>query len=177
MKGQFTGYAEFVSVDKNDRSHYAGQVVSGQKCGFGKLTYPNGQVYEGHFEYNVRQGVGKLVCQSGNTAQGEFRKDKFYNGTGTMEYMHGCVFTGTWVDGWWQGPGMLTTGDGVVYEGSYNRGRLFGPGYVTYPDGHKYKGTFVNGKMSGGVRVFEDQINPHVDGVENEQNAVSHIVS
>ena len=88
--------------------------------------------------------------------------------TGTMEYAHGSIFTGTWEKGWWQGPGKLVTGDGVVYEGNYDRGRLYGPGYVTYPDGPKYSGVFTNGKLTGGVRVFEDQMNVPVERGENK---------
>jgi len=155
-KGKFTGYAESDTVYNNDRFNFKGNMVNGHKCGYGELTFPNGQVYLGNFESDVRHGQGKMVCRSGNTAQGEFRKDRLYNGTGTMEYTHGSIFTGTWENGWWQGPGKLVTGDGVVYEGNYDKGRLYGPGYVTYPDGPKYSGMFTNGKMTGGVRVFDD---------------------
>lgn len=162
-KGQFTGYAVFTTTNNKDKYHYEGAMVNGHRCGLGKQTYPNGQVYTGNFEQDVRQGPGVIVCRSGNTASGEYRQDRLYNGTGTMECALGTIFTGTWVEGWWQGQGKLITGDGIVYEGNYDRGRLNGEGYVTYPDGHKYKGTFTDGKMSGGVRVPVDQINIRVD--------------
>ena len=165
-RGLFTGYAEYDTVHSNDIYHFEGSMVNGEKCGYGTLTYPSGQVYLGNFELDMRHGQGKVVCRSGNTAQGEFHKDRLHNGTGTMELAHGLTFTGIWESGWWQGPGKLTTGDGLVYEGTYDRGRLCGPGYVTYPDGHKYKGTFTNGIMVGGVRVVEEQMNVGIDGDE-----------
>jgi hypothetical protein len=40
---------------------YIGKIVGGQPHGQGKLTWPNGDVYEGIFKYGKRHGLGKRI--------------------------------------------------------------------------------------------------------------------
>ena len=54
---------------------YVGRVEDGQPCGEGVLTYPDGTVYEGAFQYGgERTGNAKLTFPNGNYIKGHFEK-------------------------------------------------------------------------------------------------------
>lgn len=45
-----------------DGSHYTGEWVHGNMCGWGRMLYPGGMSYEGPFVDNARHGLGVLSC-------------------------------------------------------------------------------------------------------------------
>lgn len=84
----------------------------GQKHGEGKMTYANGNEYEGRWMNNKRDGKGITKYASGN------------------------VYTGTWKEGKRHGFGVFhikKTGD--IYRGHWSQGLKSGPGVYEYEDG------------------------------------------
>lgn len=47
--------------------------------GIGTLKWPDGKVYEGHFENDMKHGQGKLSTPMGDVFQGEWINDEFKN--------------------------------------------------------------------------------------------------
>lgn len=50
---------------------YQGAIQDGQMHGTGKLTYPNGETYEGEWVFGKRQGHGAYKYLDGGSYQGE----------------------------------------------------------------------------------------------------------
>ena len=98
--------------------------------GDGKMTYADGKVYEGHFEYGVRSGRGKSTKPDGTTYEGNWKNDKI-NGH--------CVLT-------WSTTGVYA---GYVYVGDFVEDQRSGHGRMIYPDGGVYIGEWLNDKQNG----------------------------
>jgi hypothetical protein len=45
---------------------YNGKLVNGAPHGMGKLTWPNGDVYDGNFKFGKRNGQGKRINTDGS---------------------------------------------------------------------------------------------------------------
>ena len=100
----------------NSDNGYPYVMVSGK----GKMTYENGDVYEGDFKRNISHGFGKFVSKIGN-----------------YEYM------GEWTDGYFNGKGTYINNDGVIFNGHWIRGELCNTGTITYVENgfnYVYKG-------------------------------------
>ena len=85
-----------------------------KRQGQGKLTWPDGTVYEGGFWLGKRQGRG--VCQ----------------------WADGATYDGEWVRGKREGWGSAQLADGWTYEGQYAAGKRHGRGKCTYPSGEQH---------------------------------------
>ena len=58
---------------------YVGSVVDDQKCGAGKLTFPNGDVYVGQFEDDMLHGRGSMTyASSGRVKKGIWLNGRFH---------------------------------------------------------------------------------------------------
>jgi hypothetical protein len=55
--------------------------------GYGKLTWPNGDYYEGNFKFGKRNGFGKRINVDGSEYQGEYLEDK-PNGRGNIDLLY-----------------------------------------------------------------------------------------
>lgn len=77
---------------------YTGSVVNHRLNGQGKLTYDNGDVYEGGFDNGVFTGKGTFTSHQGWTYEGSFQ------------------------NGLADGQGKLTTKAKKVYEGTFKQG-------------------------------------------------------
>lgn len=78
--------------------HYTGSVVAHKMNGQGKLTFSNGDVYEGEFRNGLFDGQGTYTSASGWTYTGAFKKG----------YAHG--------------EGKLTTEKQASYQGRFEQG-------------------------------------------------------
>ena len=58
------GNEEVVELDGGLK--YIGKMSNGLPHGYGKLTWPNGDHYEGNFKYGKRNGMGKRVNVDGS---------------------------------------------------------------------------------------------------------------
>lgn len=77
---------------------YKGYVLDNKMNGQGKLTFENGDTYEGKFVNGVFEGHGTFISKSGWTYVGDFKK------------------------GVADGQGKLTTEANIVYEGKFKQG-------------------------------------------------------
>ena len=90
-----------------------------------KLTYPNGDVYEGDLLGGKPHGKGKYI------------------------YTGGRLYEGDWVAGKFQGKGKLILPSGDVYEGDFDFGKFHGKGKLTSANGTVQDGNWDNGKFLG----------------------------
>lgn len=68
-----------------------------QKRYYGKMTYANGDIYEGEWKDSQKNGHGKYIWTDGDVYEGEW-KDGMRNGQGKYTYANGNVYEGEWKD-------------------------------------------------------------------------------
>ena len=85
----------------NGKITYTGYVVNHRMNGQGKLTYENGDVYEGNFVDGVFEGQGVFTSHSGWIYKGEFKNGQ-PDGEGVLTAQNGKVYTGTFKQGIFQ---------------------------------------------------------------------------
>lgn len=118
-----------------------------------KITYSNGDVYEGGMAGLKKSGTGTYTYKNGDVYVGSFADDRA-NGSGTMTYANGNVYTGAFKDGQPDGEGTLTYKSGDTYVGSFAAGRKNGKGTYTSGDA-VYTGAYVNDVREGeGKQVY-----------------------
>mmetsp|Transcript_11787 Transcript_11787/g.14247 ORF Transcript_11787/g.14247 Transcript_11787/m.14247 type:complete len:954 (+) Transcript_11787:9-2870(+) len=136
-KGHKKKGPQVVKLNLDDGGTYEGYVdAKGVKSGKGKRVYgpsspDSGDVYEGDFEDDVREGEGKCTFSDGR------------------------VYNGTWVNDEPSGQGIITyplTKDSgcrapIAYTGSWRRGLQHGRGVLTLRDGAEIDSIWKNGKM------------------------------
>ena len=120
---------------------------AGKKDGQGKMTYANGDVYEGGWRNGLRHDQGKMTYDNG----GVYAKD-------------GDVYEGAWQDGLRHGRGTSRYANGNVYEGEYRDDKKHGRGTFRSASGEvvfegEYKDGTKNGKgnlncMGGKIRIY-----------------------
>jgi len=124
-----------ISVGIKTYYGYIGQYNNaGKKHGKGKMTYPNGDVYEGGWRDGLRHDQGKMIYDNGgvyeklgNIYDGGW-KDGLRHGRGTMRYSNGDVFEGEYKNDEKDGRGKQRYTSGVVFEGEYKDGKKNGEG-------------------------------------------------
>ena len=99
--------------------------AKGEMHGQGKITFANGDVYEGQCEANNYQGQGKFTYASGNVYEGQWEADEKH------------------------GQGKYTFADGNVYEGQFEANKKHGQGKKTSASGKSLEGQWQNGKQVG----------------------------
>jgi radial spoke head protein 1 len=76
---------------------YIGDSKHGEKNGQGVATYGNGDMYDGEWEKDMRQGVGRYTyVASDATYEGEWAKN-LKHGAGTVVLNSGIKLKGSWV--------------------------------------------------------------------------------
>lgn len=91
--------------------------------------------YEGDLNAEgQRHGFGVLLCDNGNSYEGEWKKDK-RDGLGIARYSSGDVYDGQWHRGKRQGHGVMYIEAGDTYIGSWNNGLKHGAGTYHWADG------------------------------------------
>ena len=101
----------------NAGSHYDGDVEEYSSLeskdlgkplavGKGKMTFANGDVYQGHWKDGQRHGRGKLIEKaSGDIYDGDWKMDEWY-GKGRLTFSAGGYVEGSWI---------TVEGDGMVH--------------------------------------------------------------
>jgi hypothetical protein len=115
-----------------------------------RITYQNGDLYEGGLDGLQRSGKGRLTYASGDLYEGEFYADKPH-GKGVYRYASGDLYEGSFSSGKKSGLGVYTwmgeDGEAVaVYNGYFANDKRNGYGEFSTSDGTIYKGRFVNDK-------------------------------
>lgn len=169
------------SNDLVDRYEYEGETKRGIgrmaiaiAHGNGKMTWPNGDKYEGGFENGAPHGGGVYRSYAnGETFTGNFAHGK-RNGQGLLEWDDSLAsLHAEWEDDRIDGPVLISTFSGFytgewrgkgephgegkdidrhdenVYEGQYQRGLRHGKGKAVWSDGSEYIGEWRGGKQHG----------------------------
>eukprot|EP01015_Nassula_variabilis_P029214 TRINITY_DN6237_c0_g1_i5.p1 TRINITY_DN6237_c0_g1~~TRINITY_DN6237_c0_g1_i5.p1 ORF type:complete len:221 (-),score=45.43 TRINITY_DN6237_c0_g1_i5:38-700(-) len=131
------------SVERQD--YYEGERPNGVRNGSGKMKYQNGQVFEGNWKEDMREGHG--VLYSGDMRivyQGEWKNDK-YEGKGIVNNLKRVEFSETFdfkdlakIGEYWD-----------KYEGEFVNGMKHGFGTLYLTNGEKFKGQFQFDKANG----------------------------
>lgn len=132
-----------------------GTLFTKKRQGKGKMTYANGEIYEGQWVDDVRCGQGELYLPRtyGKTFgklysyTGEWKNDKL-NGFGTFTDSY-TTYSGNFVDGKYNGRGTLTKKVGsLTYVGEFKGGLKSGTGSEKCPE-YTYTGEFAADKFHG----------------------------
>lgn len=130
-----------------------------------KVSYLNGDVYEGKFKDGKKSGFGMLQYKSllspedGSLEWGHYEgnwKANLRNGSGRMRWSDGSEFEGLWVNDE-RVNGTMRMIDGTLYTGNFKNDKLEGPGRLKTVTGEVFDGVFVGGKCpKQGKLTFED---------------------
>ena len=152
----------------------------GGKQGHCVVHYASGDVYEGNFVDDNKQGTGTCVFSDGrgsvmrrlgnalrcvkcfvtreNVMVSRYRGLKYVGewrqdriyGTGRFYFKNGDVYTGTFSDGDVNGYGVLRYASGDRYEGEWMSGHRHGRGIHYYANGNRYDGYWDMDKRESG---------------------------
>lgn len=135
-----------------DSGVYNGDLVDGERHGYGTLRWNTGDAYTGAFRWGKRTG------------------------TGVYRWANGAVYTGDLVDGVMHGAGYHLTADGTRYLGDVNRNDYDGRCYIAWPDGDMYLGDIASGLLTGrGLYVWPDGSTYYGDFVEGARTGMGAI--
>ena len=115
-----------------------------EKAGKCKLTYPNGNTFEGTFDdEKKKQGEGTYTWS--------LAKEEDEEGDGEEEAKPAVVsmYSGNFKNGKKHGKGMLTYPDGARYEGNWHKDKRQGQGRYFYPNRDMYEGNWGNDQKNG----------------------------
>ena len=133
---------------------YEGQVIKGVLHGEGKLSFPNGTIYVGDFKLGKIQGKGVLSYPDGSLYEGRF-DNGVKQGKGTYKSPNSKTeYKGEWEGDFRQGKGVLTYKNGSRYIGEFKRGRKHGRGKLIFKSGNYYDGDWQNNKKQGQGSMF-----------------------
>ena len=135
------GYGTFTYAPGNPytRVKYVGEWKKDVKSGFGTLLWKDGEQYRGHFENDLRDGVGKASFSVNDTRlyyEGEWKEDKM-TGNGTLKWKDGDSYVGDFEDSKLSGAGTYTWSSGAEYVGNFKNDQRNGYGLLTFSSGMK----------------------------------------
>ena len=132
----------------NGSTYVGGLNDEGQLEGQGRMTWSNGDKYDGEFLGGLFHGKGKLVYGDSGAYTGDFARG-YMEGRGILTYPDGSYYEGEFVANQFQGKGKLTYPDGSKYEGDFEKNNMNGVGKWSYADKSIYTGHVVNGVIQG----------------------------
>jgi hypothetical protein len=147
-----------VSLDNGDKYYLKwldGKLVFNSNS---KLTYANGNVYEGYFnivnnQINYVYGfIGNwkstMTYFDGSQYKGFWHNNKRH-GDGKMTYILGNEYVGTWNNDKKHGIGQMKFSNNDIYNGIWVDDKIQGTGTMVFADGSSYTGNWVDGKRHG----------------------------
>lgn len=131
---------------------YLGEFKNDMKSGFGKVWYPNGDVYAGQFKSDKRSGFGMYLYCEQVPALGYlgYHQDDLYHGIGKISFENSSHYLGAFSFGKMKADsGRFEFENGDVYEGPIQNSKKSQTGKYTYSSGDEYKGEFHNDLKHG----------------------------
>ena len=129
---------------------FEGALQGRKRQGKGKLFHANGDVYEGEWVKDKREGAGKFFIKAEDVLiEGIFRDDALLRGKLTDRF--GNVF--------------ITLED-VAHSGCFVDGRLNGKVKIQYANSNQFEGCFIDGKRSGQGRMVYSNILAPADALD-----------
>ena len=127
---------------------YDGTLVKGQRQGKGLFIWANGQRYDGDWIQDTPSGKGKLEFANGNRFDGDVVAG-IPQGMGRMQYASGDDYSGRFNAGVPDGRGTYTWKNGQTFDGEWKAERPNGQGILKFANGNVFEGTVVNGVPHG----------------------------
>ena len=126
----------------------------GKKVETGKISFANGDTYEGDWSMGSKNGKGIYRCANGVVYDGRW-KDDMRHGYGTCTYSNGDMYKGKWAKNQKHGDGCYTFANGNTYTGDWRSDRACGKGVCEYSNGDRYEGDWKDDRAHGhGVYVY-----------------------
>ncbi|XP_053420370.1 radial spoke head 1 homolog isoform X3 [Nycticebus coucang] len=149
------GSEELEEEGENDLGEYEGdRNEAGERHGHGKARLPNGDTYEGSYEFGKRHGQGIYRFKNGARYTGDYVRNKKH-GQGTFIYPDGSKYEGEWADDQKHGHGVYYYVNNDTYTGEWFAHQRHGQGTYFYAEtGSKYVGTWVNGQQEGAAELI-----------------------
>ncbi|OMJ95270.1 hypothetical protein SteCoe_1323 [Stentor coeruleus] len=139
----------------NDSSVYFGPLKDKRPEGFCTIYYPNGDVYQGYYDFSGRKGKGRIIYNNTDWFEGSW-KEGIPAGAGVYHFSDERSIQGNFLQSEVLGEGIETSPNGDKYEGSFNNKKRNGKGVLTSKD-WRYEGKFRNGEIFGqGIVKFND---------------------
>ncbi len=127
---------------------YDGTLIQGQRQGKGLFIWANGQRYEGDWVQDTPSGKGKLQFANGNRFDGDVVAG-IPQGKGRMQYASGDDYNGQFNVGVPDGRGTYTWKNGQTFDGEWKAERPNGQGILKFANGNVFEGAVVNGVPNG----------------------------
>eukprot|EP00980_Cylindrotheca_fusiformis_P011279 scaffold2597_cov116-Cylindrotheca_fusiformis.AAC.7 len=143
------GYGSMAYIDG---SHYKGHFQQGDWHGKATFRNKDGDVYNGYFVKNKKDGTGILKWgkRDGQYEKFEGRFEDDMIREGKMLYAKtGSFYEGLFVGGRRHGFGMHKSSDGYEFQGQWFNDKMHGHGKVILPCGGWYNGDFKSGVAHG----------------------------
>ena len=150
---------------------------------YGRIYYPNGDIYEGEIRNNLFNGKGKFIYKDNTIFEGDFihgekgnygkiiYNDKSYyegqlkngipNGKGEFKWINGIYYKGYFNYGKIEGEGEIKSQNGSYYIGNFKNNIFHGKGKFFFNTGSIYDGYYYNGKKNG-------------EGLYNKNNGIKY---
>ena len=153
-KYKMEGYGQYYIKEAN--LFVEGIWVEG-KLIYGRIFFPNDNIYEGDIMNSTFNGKGKLIFNNEDIYMGDFL-DGERTGKGKYFFNDGTVYEGELLNSEFKGHGIIRWINGVEYEGNFNGLNLSGIGKLKDKiSGDKYEGNFDNNYFNGyGIYYFSD---------------------
>ncbi len=170
--------AAFVSGTTQFNGKFVRDAEGTSFSGIGKITWANGDVYDGNLVKGQRQGKGLFIWANGQRFEGDWIQDT-PAGKGRMQFANGNRYDGDVVNGIAQGQGHLQYASGDDYNGKLHAGVPDGRGTYTWKNGQTFDGEWKAERPNGqGIlkfangNVFEGTV---VSGVPHGQGKLSFV--
>ena len=148
---------------------------------FGRIFFPNGNIYEGEMKDAIPHGKGKIIFSNGDSYKGDFQvgdmtgvgkfifadktiylggiKNGVFNGQGKLKWNNGTEYSGNFMDSTLNGKGRISIQGEEKYEGNFEKNEFHGEGIYSFNNGDIYEGNFEFGiKEKKGIYKRNDNI-------------------
>ena len=145
-KFKMEGYGQYYIKEVN---LFVEGIWTDGKLIFGRIFFPNENIYEGEIKNSAFNGKGKLIFNNGDMYDGCFFEGE-RNGKGKYIFNDGTIYEGDFSNSEFKGHGVIKWKNGVEYEGDFNGLVLKGKGKLEDKINlEKYEGNFDNNYFNG----------------------------
>lgn len=150
---------------------YEGEVLNGQREGYGVYYYQNGDKYEGIWSKNKKHGMGSMCYKDGNMYIGQWKNSEKH-GTGVFYYKTGEKYEGEFLTSKKNGKGKLISQDGSVFQGEFKDNRKHGEGIMTFSNKKQFKEIWENGILKSSKQAKVSKITEKTFRLSNMNNNI-----
>ena len=154
---------------------YVGEIKNAKRHGKGKMSYENGNSYDGEWESDNFHGNGTYLNDTdsyeGQWVNGGLRKGTLVwcsgeeyvgecwcgvpHGKGCYSFRNGDEYTGEWDNFVKRGHGKFTWANGDYYIGDWLDNEFHGKGLL-FKDGIKSQGIWERGELTGNKTILRN---------------------